>query len=160
MDRGTQTVVLYGLGIAGAYLLLRPLIPDLKGALSDPGGRKVDDAIASSANPASPWNPGFWRSKPGALIITQAGSDKLVRDLLSSVNVFYLYDDFAKALGVFKQLKTQSQVSYLAERFRQATGSDLLAWLRGSTYPFDAFSNEEVGTIINYVNSLPKYQPL
>jgi hypothetical protein len=72
----------------------------------------------------------------------------------------YISDDFDAVLGVFKQLKTKSQVSYLAHKFNEIKGKDLLNWLQGGgalSWPADRFSAEQVNQLIKYVNGLKNY---
>lgn len=110
-----------------------------------------------TSNPASPWNPNYWR-KGGATIITNSQVEKFVNTIWNAPG--YVYDDFDAVLGVFKQLKTKSQVSYLADKFNQLKGKDLLNWLQGGgalSWPADRFSADQVNQLIKYVNGLKNY---
>jgi hypothetical protein len=110
-----------------------------------------------TSNPASPWNPNYWR-KAGATIITNAQVQKFIETIWNAPG--YVYDDFDAVLGVFKQLKTKSQVSYLADKFNQVKGKDLLNWLQGGgalSWPADRFSANQVNQLIKYVNGLKNY---
>lgn len=110
-----------------------------------------------TSNPLSPWNPNYWR-KTGATIITNANVNKYIDTIWNSVG--YFYDDFDAVLGVFKQLKTKSQVSYLADKFNQSKSKDLLNWLQGGgalNWPADRFSADQVNQLIKYVNGLKNY---
>lgn len=110
-----------------------------------------------SSNPASPWNPNFWR-KSNATIITNDAVTKFINTIWNAPG--YFNDDFDAVLGVFKQLKTKSQVSYLADKFNKVKGKDLLNWLQGGSalnWPADRFSADQVNQLIKYVNGLKNY---
>lgn len=110
-----------------------------------------------TSNPQSPWNPNFWR-KGGATILTVADTNRYINTIWNAPG--YITDDFDAVLGVFKQLKTKSQVSYLADRFNQVKGKDLLNWLQGGnalSWPADRFSADQVNQLIKYVNGLKNY---
>jgi hypothetical protein len=112
--------------------------------------------VQEAANNASPWSPAFYKGAPaGSLLLTNNYADSLVQQIIDSVGFFS--DDFWTVLGIIKQMKTQSQVSYLADRFAIKTGSDLLTWLQGSNWPRDHYSAAEVNQLIDYVKKLPKY---
>ncbi len=73
----------------------------------------------------------------------------------------YFTDDEAAILGVFRSLKTQSQVSYLSDSFYQRYNISLLDFLqRGKNQynPASGLNSEELNTIIQIVNNLPKYK--
>jgi len=110
-----------------------------------------------TSNPGSPWNPNYWR-KVGATIITNSQVQKFINTIWNAPG--YVYDDFDAVLGVFKQLKTKSQVSYLAHKFNEAKGKDLLNWLQGGgplSWPADRFSANQVNQLIKYVSGLKNY---
>jgi len=120
--------------------------------------KAVEDEIT---NPNSAFSPLFYQNAPaGSLLITNAQAQQYLNTLTEAFGGFD--DDEAQAIGVFKNFKTQSQVSYFAEYFKNniwPAGADLLSWLQGSAWPNDRLSNTEVATIINYVDKLPKYKP-
>jgi hypothetical protein len=104
----------------------------------------------------SAFNPNYWKNK-NSKILTNAASTQFVNQIWDSVG--WLNDDFERVFGIFKMLKTKSQVSYLAMKFLELKQKDLLTWLLGGglfSYPADRFSSEEVGQIVAYVNNLPK----
>jgi hypothetical protein len=110
-----------------------------------------------TSNPQSAWNPNYWR-KGGATIITNENVNNYIEKIWNAPG--YFSDDFDAVLGVFKQLKTKSQVSYLADKFNQVKGKDLLNWLQGGgplNWPADRFSAEQVNQLIKYVNGLKNY---
>ena len=73
----------------------------------------------------------------------------------------YLTDDEAKIYGVFRQLKYQSQISFLAEKFANKYSIDLLEYLKRGKNQFNpgsGLNSEELTVIFNIVNRLPKYK--
>jgi hypothetical protein len=117
--------------------------------------KEVQDEIE---NPNSPFSPNFWKTAPaGSLLLTT----QTMADMLKTLkNAFGFFDDNeAAATGVFKQMKTQSQVSFFSDYFTKNEKADLLTWLRGSSWPNDRLSAAELNEIIQFVNKLPKYKP-
>lgn len=111
-----------------------------------------------SINPGSAWNPNYWKRQMPATILTDNAANNFVNTIWNSVGWFS--DNFDSVLGVFKQLKTKSQVSYLVDKFNQAHQKDLLNWLLGGSgwsYPADRFSADQVKILVDYVNSLKNY---
>lgn len=156
MDKDTERFIVVGSVIAGVFFLFKKLgniIPDF-GAEDQGESIKVEREATSLT---SAWNPNFYKYAPaGALLITNQAANIFVLAILNSVGWFH--DDFSQVLGIIKQLKTQSQVSYLADKFAQYQGQDLLTWLRGTNYPKDHYSAEQVNQLIQYVKQLPKYK--
>lgn len=110
-----------------------------------------------SIDPGSPFNVNFWKQAPaGAKLLKVADAQKYAKDIWDSVGWFY--DDFEKVYSIFKQLRFQSQVSFLADTFQQQYKKDLLAWLEGDLWPSDRYSTDQVELIRKYVKNLPKYK--
>lgn len=110
-----------------------------------------------TTNVNSAFNPNFWKTIPNALILKNDVVTKYVETIWNAPG--YFYDDFDAVLGVFKSLKTQTQVSYLAYKFNQLKQKDLLNWLLGGgalSYPADRFSAEQVNQLITYVKGLKR----
>ena len=132
----------------------------IKPILESVGLQKSDEELEiekQTSNPGSAWNPNYWR-KGGATLIREADVQRFVNTIWNAPG--YLFDDFDAVLGVFKQLKTKSQVSFLADKFNQMKGKDLLNWLQGGdalSWPADRFSAEQVNQLIKYVNGLKNY---
>jgi hypothetical protein len=136
--------------------VLKPLLESL-GLTKSAGEVNVS---AENQNPNSAWNPLFWQKAPsGSLILTQNTTNQFIDTIYNSVG--YIYDDFNAVLGVFKQLKSKSQVSYLVDAFNKSKNADLLTWLLGGgifSYPSDRYSAEQVNQLIQLVNNLPNYK--
>lgn len=151
------TPVYYGIGIYIGYrAILRPILIEL-GLIKSDEEKEVDK---NTSDPNSPFSPTMWKKGPtGTLIIKEETVNKFIDSIWNSVGWFS--DDFDRVLSVFKNLKTQSQVSYLSDKFQQKKQKDLLSWLLGgnwASWPGDRFSADQVSQLIDYVNKLPKYK--
>ena len=155
MAKGTDIkatdVLLIGGGVI-AFFAIRKLLIRF-GIASGPGSQNVVNQIS---DPNSFWKPNYW-NKPGALLITNAVADKMATDIHKAFTVFQ--DDYNSIFAVFSQLKTKSQVSYLAYRFQQKYGEDLLTFLTngGGILPWDGLSDAQLLQITTLVNKLPAY---
>lgn len=121
----------------------------------------VKDVADEIQNPNSPFSPEFYKKAPaGSLLLTTATCKQYMDILTDAFGPFD--DDESQAVGVFKQMRTQSQVSFFADYFSKnifPPGPDLLTWLRGGAWPNDRLSAAELNEIVKYVNKLPKYIP-
>lgn len=151
------TPVYYGIGIYFGYRwVVKPLLQNL-GLVKSDEEKMVDSNVT---DPGSPFSPNMWKSGPtGTLIIKEETVNKFIDTIWNSVGWFS--DDFDAVLSVLKNLKTQSQVSYLADKFQQKKQKDLLNWLLGgnlASWPADRFSADQVAQLIDYAKKLPKYK--
>lgn len=113
---------------------------------------EVNKANRSGTN--TPWSPHYYKQFPGAKIFTVSDSEMLAKQIWDSVG--YLYDTPSKGAAAIKQCKTKTQVSFLAKRFYEKYGKDLLNWLNDK---YDVMGQREyLRGMIDYVNSLPKYK--
>lgn len=107
----------------------------------------------------SAFSPKFYEQSPkGSLLLTSATGDKLAKQLKDSVG--WLNDNEQQFVDVFKQLKTKSQVSYLAYKFAKNYKLDMLTFIQN--YFGDEWgttANKEYNAVIKYVNNLPNYKP-
>lgn len=109
----------------------------------------------ATTNPGSFWNPNFWRqftSFPNGSL-TQAQAVQMLSEIDSAFGV--LSDNVAQVTGVFKQLTSQAEVSYLSYMATQISNTDLLTYLRGGTWPNDRLSDSETETINQFLSKLP-----
>lgn len=159
MAKGTdKQVMTYALIIGGGFVLYK-LTRGFEGLLEALGlkdsasTQALDDATGSST---SFWNPSFYKTAPaGAVILTDAAASQLCNLIYGAFGMFN--DDEEQAIGAVKTLKTQAQVSYLAEKFYSIYHQDLLTFLRGGSYPQDRLSDSDVYALTSYIQSLPKY---
>jgi len=121
------------------------------------------DVIKEVTDPGSPWSPNFWKAGPeGTALLRVSDMEQMLEEIKSGFSLWG--DDEEKVIGVFKQLRTQSQLSFFADWFGTTddygkSGGDLLTWLRGSYWPpgNDRLSDKEINVIIQYINQLPQY---
>lgn len=147
-----QLFVYVGGAVAVYVFIVNPILKKL--------GIRTSQAIqqAQQGGINNPFNPLFWKGKGGALLIKSAIVDQMTAKIYNAFTIFQ--DDFNAVFSVFKQLKTQSQVSYLADKFQQKYNADLITFLGngGGVLPWDGLSDTQLSQIVNYVNSLPKYK--
>lgn len=101
----------------------------------------------------NPFDPAFLKMLPqrrgfAILLMTQQTLQNLSNELVSAGGTFGLWKNQEGAVGVFRQFKTQSQVSQFAERFFYESGKDLLTFLRNT------FEPENVAAIVARVDKL------
>lgn len=121
------------------------------------GGPGIKAAEAEQINPNSPWKPAFWKVNVNRLLITDAKVTEFIKTIHDAFTLFQ--DDFNAIMGVFSQLKTKSQVSYLSDKFTQRYNEDLLSFLKdgGGLMPWDGLSDKNLKILLDMVNGLPQY---
>ena len=153
-----NTLLIIG-GIAVLYFgLINPLLKKI-GLKKSESDKNVDD-FEKLPNADNPFSPVFLRKiKPGTKIklITQANKEIYAKKIYNALG--YFTDNEAEVLGVFKNLKTQTQVSDLATYFQIKYNQDLFTFLKKGKgiMPEAGLNSEELSQIISLVNSLPKY---
>ena len=157
-------LIKFGLYAAGGFIIYKSLANTLSELLASLGigkGKDERDVEAAASNPYSPFSgkPFLSAIKAGTKykILTNSNYVALLNKLKGSFG--WSGDNFGQAFAVFKSMTTQSEVAYFAWRFSQDNYEDLLTYLKGSYYPYDRLSSDEVMQIVNYVSKLPKYQP-
>jgi hypothetical protein len=157
-DEQRKYVTIAGLALAG-YVVYQ--ISRGAGSLLEMLGLK-DSADTVSLNnavtdPGSPWNINFWKTGgSNVLIMTVGAAEHMLQVLIDSFEPFPFDDNEEQAIGVFRALKTQSQLSFLSNVFYNQYGTDFLTWLRGTGMD-DRLSDSEVALINSFVLKLPKY---
>jgi len=112
------------------------------------------DLNQQATNPGSFWNPTYWRQFNNfSYVIDYNTAANLVDKITSSFGAFN--DNEEQAIGVFKQLRTKANLSYLADVFYQIEGEDLLTYLRGGIWPQDRLSDSDVNAINSFIQKLP-----
>jgi hypothetical protein len=145
-------LILAGGGIS-LYIVNKILIRT--GLIEGKGTRTVTNELE---NPNSPWKPAFHKAAPsGALLIRRQTAEGYAAIIHNAFGIFQ--DDFNAVMGVFSQLKTKSQVSFLADVFFQKYNEDLLSFLTdgGGIMPWDGFNDTNLQRLTDYVKSLPNY---
>lgn len=120
----------------------------------------IQNAAEAAASPTSPWSPQFYKTAPsGAKLLTSAFADQLAKQIWDTIPWFYLPPpDAGPAEAALKQCATQSQISFLADRFNSKYGTDLYTWLtRTFAANLDSPGVYTMDVINKYVSNLPKY---
>lgn len=142
-------IPLVGAGILalGGYKLFQKL-----GLLKTKEDRETEKNIESaekvpdSANFFSPTA----KIPKGSLLLTAAGAAALAKKLMKARGFFN--DDEEAIYGIFRSLKTRSQITSLAFAFQKLYGKDLYFWLKA------IMSAGELAVVVKIVNSKPKYK--
>lgn len=142
-------------GIAQAF----GSVTDALGITDSEATKANKQAVANAQNQAastgSPWSPQFYKSAPsGSHIMTQATADALALEVWNSVGIFST--SIEDVYAAMKQLGYQTQISFLADRFNALYNKDLFSWLT-LQYTKMGTPDPVLSTIIDYVNSLPRY---
>lgn len=141
-------------GVVLAYMLvLKPIF--VKAGIVKSSDQIRNDAAATNENA---WSPNFWKTGPaGTLLLHQADADEYAETIYNYFHV--LYDDYNAVLGVIKNCKTKSQVSFIAYAFLNKYGKDMYSWLRkpDGINPLDGLSDDHLTELNNYVSKLPPY---
>ena len=111
-------------------------------------------------NSSNPFSSAFYKyGGAGTKLLTVSTADTYAKRIYNALG--YFGDDEAAKYSVFRSLKTQSQVSFLAERFRIVYGTDLLEFLKRGKSNWNyanGLNSDELATVINIVNKLPKFK--
>lgn len=137
----------WGIGIgAGYFLILRPILV-ATGIIDSPDDKKRDEIekqYGTASNSA--FNPNWYKSVPGAVLVTRATAENLAAIIYDAMGFFNDNEDAVYA--VFRQLKAKTQVSWIADVFFQKYNADLYQFLRGR------MSDSEMDIIHGIVNNL------
>ena len=85
----------------------------------------------------------------GHLVLTQAGAEAYVNDLWDATS--FINDDEEQIYGVFRAMKTQSQVAALAKRFNELKSFDLYNYLE------NYLNESELLKVKGIIDQKPKY---
>lgn len=101
---------------------------------------------------ANYWNYNDFLSRipAGTLLLTQSGATAYVNDLWDATGMFN--DDEEKIYGVFRAMKTKSQVAALAKRFNQLKAKDLYGYLQ------DYLNDSELLKVKSIIDQKPLYK--
>jgi hypothetical protein len=143
--------ILIGGGAIAYFGIVKPVLQKL-GILNDAADNLVNNTLSQSGN-QNPFDPNFYKSKGACLILRNSDADNYANIIYNAFGGFN--DDEDAATGVFRVLKTQTQCSYLAERFQYLFNQDLLTFLKGGWWPQDRMSNTELANIISIVKGKP-----
>lgn len=159
MNKDNQKLLINAAVIAVAYFgIVRPILKKV-GIV-----KSAEDLLVINQgnvpNKENPFSSAFYKyGGAGTALLTVASADQYAKRIYDAMG--YLTDDEAAVYSVFRSMKTQSQVSFLCERFRIKYGLDLLEFLKKGKNQYNAASglnSDELATVINIVNRLPKYK--
>jgi hypothetical protein len=124
-------LILVAAVIFGAVYLFRKIGSAGSGLFSGLGiiNSEEENQQLNELKEANYWNfQKFLNDVPaGALLLTMSYSNDLVENLWDATGFFN--DDEEAIYGVFRGLKTKSQVAFLAKRFYEIKGQDLYSYL-------------------------------
>lgn len=152
-----QDLIPIGLILAGvlAFDLIKKIL-EMIGIWDSRESKGLDQA---ATDPNSFWNPNYWMNIPAGTNytnpITESQAGRYADIIYESFGAFN--DNEEETIGVFKRLPSQAAASFLAWKFGNMYGQDLLTFLRGGVWPQDRLSDSDVYTINSFVQRLPKY---
>lgn len=121
-----NTIIKAGVTLAGIFIVYKVLqkIGVIPTAESNQAEQNLQQLMA-----ADYWdyNNFFAAAPANHLLLTQAGAEAYVNDLWDATG--YFNDDEEQIYGVFRQMKTKSQVASLAKRFNELKSFDLYNYL-------------------------------
>lgn len=169
MTKNDNELLKYGLLIGAAYfLVVKPILLKL-GVTKTAQEQKATEAIIKedlSSNLDSPFSgtPYISKFSKGTKYrtLTGASARSLVNSIRQSMTNFG--DNEQRVIGIFKQLKSKSQVAILSKTFFDTYNLDLWTFLKEGTPNSDLISQfytglneKDLGIILNIVSKLPKY---
>lgn len=147
-------VVLIGIALLG-FNIIQKILTSL--GIWSSQDTKTLDTIANSSSSSNFWSPNYYlqfSSYPSGNITTSQAND-FINQITSS---FGMFNDCEQCVtGVFRQMKSKSNVSFLAKVFFDSQGEDLLSYLRGGIWPQDRLSDADVNTINSFLSQLPSH---
>jgi hypothetical protein len=147
-------LLLYGGGLLIVYFgILRPLLEKLGIARSQADQQVINQQ--NLPNNKNPFSPVYWKTIPGAKLITKNSTISLAKRIYEAMGFFS--DDEPAVYSVFSQLKYKTQVSWLSDIFQQNYKMDLLDFLKRGKgqLPQAGLNSDELQQILNIVNALP-----
>jgi hypothetical protein len=147
-------LLLYGGGLLIIYFgILRPILEKFGLATSQAEQQVINQQ--NLPNNKNPFSPLYWKTISGAKLITRNATNALAKRIFDSMGFFS--DDEPGVFSVFTQLKTKTQVSWLADIFQQNYKMDLLDFLKRGKgqLPQAGLSDTELQQLLNIVNTLP-----
>jgi hypothetical protein len=150
-----NTILMIGAAIM-IYMFGKKAMEKL-GVINTPAEDLVQNTVTTSGNPFSPV---YYQSfGSGTLLLTRSTAEAYAKQIFDAFNMGF-GENFPKIFGVFRLLRTKSQVSFLADVFQQKYTKSLLDTLHNGTsrfmgFPWEGLSGDELAQIISYVDTLP-----
>ena len=91
---------------------------------------KVETQIEKTEKKANEFSPLYWQKAPKnkeAALLKMDTTKKYITSIKKAIGI--MYDNPEDIIGVFRQLKYKTQVSWIADNWQKTQGSDLQAWL-------------------------------
>jgi len=127
-DIATKAIIVIVIVLLGYLLVLRPLL--MKFGIIESKEDKQRDKTAKTLGTSisSPFSPSYYKTIPGAMLLTRSSADRLAKELNNAIGFFT--DDENAVYGVLRQLKAKTQLSYLSDVFFQNYKMDLYQLLQ------------------------------
>jgi len=156
------------ISVAGYFLIIKPILEKL-------GIKKTNEEIQEvelinkeniSSSLSTPFSGSvFLKSFPKNqkyTSITLSSAKNIAKGIYDSFSNFG--DNEQKVIGIFKQFNTQAQVAVVANIFYKTYSKDLWSFLKKGkssnviTDLYGGLNNQDLNTILNIVQKLPKYK--
>jgi hypothetical protein len=163
MNEKDKQIIIYSVAaalvviiIVGGTKLIKGITDGVNEIFGDDKTNKAVDAAETQADKLGYFNPSFIRNAPpGTLLLTMKNAKVKATNIYNAIGVIYDKPENIKA--AFSNIVTKSQVSFLAEIFRQDYKTDLLSFLRSK---LDTDEQQRIlAQILNRLNTLPDYLP-
>lgn len=115
-----------GVTVAGLFIVYK-LLQKFGIVQTQEGKQEQQNLIEFEASNVWDYNKFLLNLPVGALLLTSSGAAAYVNDLWNATG--YFNDDEQAIYGVFRAMKTKSQIAALAKRFNQLKGKDLYGYL-------------------------------
>lgn len=156
-----KTFLTIGAFALAYFGIIRPILNKL--GITNSAAQQLINNQSNLPNNLNPFSPLFYQTNEArnsrALLLTSETANKYADILYKAMG--YISDDEAAVYSVFRALKTKSQVSFLCDVFQKKYSIDLLEFLKRGKNQYNAASglnSDELKTVIDIVNSLPKYK--
>jgi hypothetical protein len=134
-------------GIGAFYLFIGKPVLESIGVLKSKADKERDDATKTfGTSLQSAFNPNYYKSVPGAVLLTRADAERFAVILYKAIGNFT--DDENSVYSVFRRLKAKTQVSWIASIFAAKYNADLYNYLRRN------LKDSEMDIVHGMVNSL------
>lgn len=140
-------IIIGALVIAAIYFfVLRPILTKLGIIQSSEDKARDKQAQAFGTTQNSPFNPSYYKGVKNAILVTRATAEKLADQLYDAIG--NVYDDENAVYGALRQLKTKTQLSWVADVFTQRHQADLYQYLARN------LSDSEMDVVNGIANNL------
>lgn len=122
-------IAVWGVGIIAGYILVVRPILRATGVIKSSEEKQQDKQEENfSVSPDSPFNPNYYKSKPGALLVTKAIAQQIAEKIHDAGGWFN--DNEEQVYGALRQLKAKTQLSWVADNFYTLYGEDMYQYMR------------------------------